>query len=59
MKIMATTSLPEVDRPNADRWNAERSRQFKMCIAIMNKENMEEDTNSEVGENKKFGIYEK
>ena len=27
MKIMATTSLPAVDRPNADRWNAARSRQ--------------------------------
>ena len=25
MKIMATTSLPAVDRPNADRWNAARS----------------------------------
>ena len=22
MKIVATTSLPAVDRPNADRWNA-------------------------------------
>jgi len=29
MKIVATTSLPAVDRPNADRWNAARSRQFK------------------------------
>ena len=27
MKIMATTSLPAVDRPNTDRWNAARSRQ--------------------------------
>ena len=27
MKIGATTSLPAVDRPNADRWNAARSRQ--------------------------------
>ena len=25
MKILATTSLPAVDRPNADRWNAARS----------------------------------
>ena len=25
MKIVATTSLPAVDRPNADRWNAVRS----------------------------------
>ena len=30
MKIVATTSLPAVDRPNADRWNAARSRQ-KEC----------------------------
>ena len=29
MKIVATTSLPAVDRPNADRWNAARSRQNK------------------------------
>ena len=28
MIIVATTSLPEVDRPNADCWNAARSRQF-------------------------------
>ena len=27
MKIVATTSLPSVDRPNADRWNAAHSRQ--------------------------------
>ena len=27
MKIVATTSLPAVDPPNADRWNAARSRQ--------------------------------
>ena len=27
MKIVATTSLPAVDCPNADRWNAARSRQ--------------------------------
>ena len=27
MKIVATTSLPSVDRPNADRWNAALSRQ--------------------------------
>ena len=25
MEIVATTSLPAVDRPNADRWNAARS----------------------------------
>ena len=28
MKIVATTSLPPVDRPNADRWNAPRSCQL-------------------------------
>ena len=28
MKIVATTSLPAVDRPNADRWDAARSRQL-------------------------------
>ena len=28
MKIVATTSLPAVNRPNADRWNATRSCQF-------------------------------
>ena len=28
MKIVATMSLPAVDRPNADRWNAARSRQL-------------------------------
>ena len=27
IKIVATTSLQAVERPNADRWNAERSRQ--------------------------------
>ena len=27
MEIVATTSLPAVDRPNADHWNAARSRQ--------------------------------
>ena len=29
MKIVATMSLPAVDRPNADRWNAARSRHSK------------------------------
>ena len=29
MKIVATTSLPAVDRPNAERWNAARSRQLE------------------------------
>ena len=27
MRIVATTSLPAVDRPNADRWNAAHLRQ--------------------------------
>ena len=31
---MATTSLPAVDRPNADRWNAARSRQFQFSIEL-------------------------
>ena len=42
MKIVATTSLPAVDRPNADRWNAARSRQLtdynfevEICQALM------------------------
>ena len=34
MKIVATKSLPAVDRPNADRWNAARSRQFSHEIKI-------------------------
>ena len=29
MKIVATTSLPAVDRPNANRWNAERSCKYQ------------------------------
>ena len=33
MKIVATTSLPAVDRPNADRWNAARSRQLNSKCA--------------------------
>ena len=33
MKIVATTLLPAVDRPNADRWNAARSRQNCDCLA--------------------------
>ena len=37
MKIVATTSLPAVDRWNADRWNADRwnaarSRQFLVLV---------------------------
>ena len=28
MEIVATTSLPTVDRPNVDRWNAARSFQY-------------------------------
>ena len=33
MKIVATTSLPAVNRPNADRWNAARSRQKWISLA--------------------------
>ena len=33
MKIVATTSLPAVDRPNADRWNAAGSRQKNTSLA--------------------------
>ena len=29
--LVATTSLPAVDRPNADRWNADRSCQNYLC----------------------------
>ena len=36
MKIVATTSLPAVDRPNADRWNAARSRQYNRLIVRFN-----------------------
>ena len=36
MKIVATTSLPAVDRPNADRWNAARSRQFIISMLCRN-----------------------
>ena len=34
MKIVATTLLPAVDRPNADPWNAERSCQLKRTDKI-------------------------
>ena len=34
MKIVATTSLPAVDRPNADRWNAARSRQKLVVVVV-------------------------
>ena len=30
--LVATTSLPAVDRPNADRWNAARSCQKKRMV---------------------------
>ena len=36
MKIVATMSLPAVDRPNADRWNAARSRQFSQKLSASN-----------------------
>jgi len=32
MIIVATKSLPAVDRPNADRWNAVRSCQFNLHV---------------------------
>ena len=40
MEIVATMSLPAVDRPNADRWNAAHSRQklplfYKSPIKIL------------------------
>ena len=37
MKIVATTSLPAVDRPNADRWNAALSRQYIRYYIILTK----------------------
>ena len=43
MKIVATTSLPAVDRPNADRWNAARSRQ--------NEDNLKKEDNLKNGDN--------
>ena len=33
MEIMATTSLPAVDRPNADRWNA--ARLWQNCLSFL------------------------
>ena len=30
--LVATTSLPAVDRPNADRWNAARSCQYSKYL---------------------------
>ena len=30
MKIVVTTLLPAIDHPNADRWNAVRSRQYTL-----------------------------
>ena len=35
MITVATTSLPAVDHPNADRWNAARSRQYCATILIL------------------------
>ena len=42
MKIVATTSLPAVDRPNADRWNAARSRHLlsKFKIFVLHDDNI-------------------
>ena len=42
MKIVATTSLPAVNRPNADRWNAARSRQNNM---VEDNKKKEDDNN--------------
>ena len=36
MKIVATTPLPAVDRPNADRWNATRSPQYLSVYVFRN-----------------------
>ena len=35
MKIVATTSLPAVGRPNANRWNAARSRQNEFYLLVL------------------------
>ena len=35
MRIVATTSLPAVDRPNANRWNAARSYQKRMASVLL------------------------
>ena len=48
MKILATTSLPAVDRPNANRWNAARSCQKR----VYNKEELVETLGLQV--TKKF-----
>ena len=36
MEIVATTSLPAVDRPNADRWNAARLCQNELHQSLIN-----------------------
>ena len=42
MKIVATASLPAVDRPNADRWNAARSRQnFRFSLNMNGKNSLD------------------
>ena len=46
MKIVATTSLPAVDRPNADCWNAAHLRQ--------NKENRKNRENKEIIKNGEY-----
>ena len=50
MKIVATTSLPAVDRPNADRWNAAPSRQ-KIIRACKKTLLTEIDISSEMQQN--------
>ena len=39
MKIVATTSLPAVDRPNTDRWNAACSCQYMQISELKKKKN--------------------
>ena len=46
MEIVATTSLPAVDRPNADRWNATRSCQ---SIKVRNQVNLVHIINLQCG----------
>ena len=48
MEIVATTLLPAVDRPNADRWNAlslcQKSRGYWLELAEENKKSKDEST---------------
>ena len=49
MKIVATTSLPAVDRPNADRSNAARSRQNNKSMTYPLASMMDEVLSSTTG----------